>query len=47
MALGIQLVQKPPEIGTAETNGAVQYDLDEITSAKKLIDLLLVKTERL
>ncbi len=29
----------------AEVNGAVQYDLDRVTTAKKIVDLLLVKTE--
>lgn len=32
--------------GGAEKNGAIQYDLDQITSARRLIDLLLVKVER-
>ena len=29
----------------AEVNGAIQYDLDGITTAKQIVDLLLAKTE--
>lgn len=29
----------------AEVNGAIQYDLDRVTTAKRIVDLLLVKTE--
>ncbi|MEO0447468.1 MAG: DUF4405 domain-containing protein [Verrucomicrobiota bacterium] len=32
--------------GNAEDSGNIQYDLDSFTSAKELIDLLLVKVER-
>ena len=32
--------------GGAETSGAIQYDLDQVTSAKEIVDLLLVKTQR-
>ncbi|MDG2385098.1 MAG: hypothetical protein P8N76_25735 [Pirellulaceae bacterium] len=32
--------------GEAETNGNVQYDLEGLTTAKELVDLLLVKLER-
>ena len=31
--------------GGAEDNGAIQYDLDNITTARRLIDLLLAKVE--
>ncbi|MCA9270635.1 MAG: hypothetical protein KDA41_19270 [Planctomycetales bacterium] len=31
--------------GGAETSGAIQYDLDQITSARQLVDLLLAKTQ--
>lgn len=32
--------------GGAETSGAIQYDLDPITTARSIVDLLLVKAER-
>jgi len=31
--------------GTAETSGAIQYDLEKFTSAKKLVELLLAKAQ--
>ena len=29
----------------SEKNGAIQYDLENVTSAKQIVDLLLAKTE--
>ncbi len=42
---GYSLLELTGHGGGAEDSGAIQYDLEQVTSAKRLVDLLLVRTE--